>query len=197
MKSRSLKSFVYIGLFLGLGACATPKINTSDYVKPKVDEAQPIEKPVLKTEEINKDNVDTSKKYVDNSKSFEDDESVSAKAKIKNYSIQDIGDRIYFPTDSFSLTPLAREVLAKQAHFLMARPNLKVVIAGNCDERGTREYNIALGARRANAVKDYLISLGVNPSQLSTVSYGKERPLDARPSLDGWAVNRNAQTKIQ
>ncbi len=128
---------------------------------------------------------------------IENADEAAAKAKLKAISIQEVGDRVYFPTDSFSLTPLAREVLAKQAHFLMARPNLKAVIAGNCDERGTREYNIALGARRANAVKDYLISLGVNPSQLSTVSYGKERPLDARPSLDGWAVNRNAQTKIQ
>lgn len=196
MKNNSFKSIICVGLLFGLGACTTPKIKTSDYEKPKIDEAQPIEKPISKTNEIDKDAINTQKKYVENDM-IENADEAAAKAKLKAISIQEVGDRVYFPTDSFSLTPLAREVLAKQAHFLMARPNLKAVIAGNCDERGTREYNIALGARRANAVKDYLISLGVNPSQLSTVSYGKERPLDARPSLDGWAVNRNAQTKIQ
>lgn len=196
MKNNSFKSIICVGLLFGLGACTTPKIKTSDYEKPKIDEAQPIEKPISKTNEIDKDAINDQKKYVENDM-IENADEAAAKAKLKAISIQEVGDRVYFPTDSFSLTPLAREVLAKQAHFLMARPNLKAVIAGNCDERGTREYNIALGARRANAVKDYLISLGVNPSQLSTVSYGKERPLDARPSLDGWAVNRNAQTKIQ
>ncbi len=105
-----------------------------------------------------------------------------------------LGDRVYFDTDSFVLTAEAREILGRQARFLMANPNLKVVIAGNCDERGTREYNLALGARRANSARDYLVSLGVNPSQLQTVSYGKERPIDTRPNPEGWAVNRNAHT---
>ena len=105
-----------------------------------------------------------------------------------------LGDRVFFLTDSYVLTPEAREILGRQARYLMANPKLKVVIAGNCDERGTREYNLALGARRANSARDYLVSLGVNSSQLQTVSYGKERPIDTRPSNDGWAVNRNAHT---
>lgn len=109
-------------------------------------------------------------------------------------SIISLGDRVFFETDSFALTAEAREILGRQARFLMANSNLKVVIAGNCDERGTREYNLALGARRANSARDYLVSLGVNARQLQTVSYGKERPIDTRPSNDGWAVNRNAHT---
>jgi peptidoglycan-associated lipoprotein len=112
-------------------------------------------------------------------------------------SIAQIGERVFFETDSYSLTENAQETLQKQAHFLMARPNVKVLIAGNCDERGTREYNLALGARRANSVRDYLISLGVNAAQLSTISYGKERPVDPRPNEDGWAINRNAHSKVK
>lgn len=105
-----------------------------------------------------------------------------------------LGDRVFFETDSYTLTNEAREILGRQARYLMANPRLKVVIAGNCDERGTREYNLALGARRANSARDYLVSLGVNSGQLQTVSYGKERPIDTRASSDGWAVNRNAHT---
>lgn len=185
-----------IGLLFGLGACATKPKDMANNDKPPIiiDEAQPIDK-ASKVPEVLADNTNDTPK----DPNYSNDSAMEAEAKFKTQtlSIKDIGDRVYFPTDSYTLTPLAREVLAKQAHFLMSRPGLKIVIAGNCDERGTREYNLALGARRASAVKDYLISLGVNPGQLSTVSYGKERPLDARPSIDGWAVNRNAQTKIQ
>ncbi len=111
-----------------------------------------------------------------------------------NVPIESIGDRIYFMTDSYTLTPEAQAVLSKQAEWLNANPYKTITIGGNCDERGTREYNIALGAKRANSVKDYLLSLGISPSRLVTVSYGKERPIDTRPSEDGWAINRNAHT---
>jgi peptidoglycan-associated lipoprotein len=75
-------------------------------------------------------------------------------------------------------------------------PNVRVLVAGNCDERGTREYNLALGARRAAAARDYLVSLGVDGGRVETVSYGKERPLDARANEEAWSVNRNAHTQI-
>lgn len=108
--------------------------------------------------------------------------------------LQTIGDRVFFETDKFTLSPEAREILGRQARLLIANPRTKVIIAGNCDERGTREYNLALGARRANSARDYLIGLGVSGSQIETVSYGKERPIDERPSSEGWAINRNAHT---
>ena len=107
-----------------------------------------------------------------------------------------VGDRVFFGYDRFDLSPEARSVLARQAAWLRQYPNVRLLVAGNCDERGTREYNLALGARRAAAARDYLVSLGVPASSVETVSYGKERPLDARANEEAWSVNRNAHSQI-
>jgi len=107
-----------------------------------------------------------------------------------------VGDRVFFGYDRFDLTPEARSVLERQAAWLRQYPNVRVMVAGNCDERGTREYNLALGARRAAATRDYLASLGVTQNRMQTVSYGKERPLDPRANEEAWSVNRNAHTQI-
>lgn len=109
-------------------------------------------------------------------------------------SLAEAGERIFFETDRFDLTDAARSILTRQAAWIKANPGKRVLIAGNCDERGTREYNLALGARRASAARDFLTGLGIDPDRIETVSYGKERPIDERPSAEGWAVNRNAQT---
>lgn len=106
------------------------------------------------------------------------------------------GDRVYFPLDSHTLSPEAEAGLARQAAWLARRPEVTVLIEGNCDERGTREYNLALGARRAGAVHAYLISHGVGAARLRTISYGKERPLDPEASEAAWARNRNAHTVL-
>lgn len=107
-----------------------------------------------------------------------------------------VGDRVFFGYDRFDLTPEARSVLERQAAWLRQYPNVRILVAGNCDERGTREYNLALGARRAAAARDYLVSLGVAANRVETVSYGKERPLDARSNEEAWSVNRNAHSQI-
>jgi peptidoglycan-associated lipoprotein len=107
-----------------------------------------------------------------------------------------VGDRVFFGYDRFDLTPEARSILERQAAWMQRYQNVRVLVAGNADERGTREYNLALGARRAAAAKDYLVSLGVAANRLETVSYGKERPLDARSNEEAWSVNRNAHTQI-
>lgn len=107
-----------------------------------------------------------------------------------------VGDRIFYGYDRFDLTPEARQVLERQAAWLRQYPNVSVLMAGNCDERGTREYNLALGARRAAAARDYLVSLGIAANRVETVSYGKERPLDPRANEEAWSVNRNAHTQI-
>lgn len=107
-----------------------------------------------------------------------------------------VGDRVFFGYDRFDLTPEARSVLERQAAWLRQYPAVRVLVAGNCDERGTREYNLALGARRAAASRDYLVSLGIDGGRLETASYGKERPLDARANEEAWSVNRNAHTQI-
>jgi peptidoglycan-associated lipoprotein len=108
-----------------------------------------------------------------------------------------IGDRIYFTTDRYSVSGDARTTLNRQAVWLQQYPTVRVWIAGNCDDRGTEDYNLALGQRRANADRDYLISRGIDRSRMETISYGKDRPVDASPTPDGWAKNRNAITSVR
>ncbi len=99
-------------------------------------------------------------------------------------------ERIHFAFDSYELSPKAREILKKKAEVLLKYPYIKMVIEGNCDERGTEEYNLALGERRARAAYEYLILLGIEADRLSIVSYGEERPLDPRHNEEAWAKNR-------
>lgn len=99
---------------------------------------------------------------------------------------------VNFDYDKYELAPTAREILANHARLLKENPQVKLKIEGHCDERGTIEYNLALGERRAYAVKNYLVNYGVDAYRLSTISYGKERPLDARSTPDAWAKNRRA-----
>ncbi len=109
---------------------------------------------------------------------------------------QNAGHRVFFAYDQYTLTPQAQATLSRQAAWMKQYPNVRVLMAGNCDERGTREYNLALGARRSEAARAYLVSLGVDGSRIQTVSYGKERPIDPRSTEEAWSVNRNATTTI-
>jgi len=104
--------------------------------------------------------------------------------------------RVYFGYDSYTLNADARAALSRQAQWLQTYSNVNAIVEGNADERGTREYNLALGARRADTVKAFLVSQGVSPSRLTTVSYGKERPIDGRSNEAGWSRNRNGHTNI-
>lgn len=108
-----------------------------------------------------------------------------------------VGDRVFFAFDSSELSPEAQGTLQRQAAWLKQYGNVRVQIEGHCDERGTREYNLALGARRANAVQRYLASLGVPASRMTTISYGKEYPADPRSTEDAWAKNRRAVTVVR
>jgi len=107
------------------------------------------------------------------------------------------GDRVFYGFDQYTLTNQARATLRRQAAWLSSYPGVRVLIAGNADERGTREYNLALGARRANAARNYLVSQGVDPARIQTVSYGKERPVCRQSTESCWARNRNATSVIQ
>jgi peptidoglycan-associated lipoprotein len=107
-----------------------------------------------------------------------------------------IGERIYFDTDSYEVRSDAQPTLAAQAQWLNRYPAVRVRIEGNADERGTREYNLALGARRANAVREFLVAQGVSGSRIETLSYGKEKPIDGGSGEEAWAKNRNARTAI-
>lgn len=105
---------------------------------------------------------------------------------------QSAGHRVYFAYDQYTLTSEAQSTLSKQAAWLKEYPETRVLVAGNCDERGTREYNLALGERRANAVRNFLIAQGVDASRLETISYGKERPEVVGSNPAAWAQNRRA-----
>lgn len=105
-------------------------------------------------------------------------------------------DRVLFDLDSYSLDDFDRDTLSKHAAWLARYPNVKVSIEGHCDERGTRDYNLALGERRANAAKNYLASLGVAAERMSVVSYGKERPEAMGSDEQAWAQNRRSVTVV-
>ncbi|HEY1631487.1 MAG TPA: peptidoglycan-associated lipoprotein Pal [Rhizomicrobium sp.] len=107
-----------------------------------------------------------------------------------------VGDTVHFEYDKYAVQETDRSLLQRQAAWLSKYPAVRVTIEGHCDERGTREYNLALGARRANAVKEYLVSLGVSANRVDTVSYGKERPMCSESSEDCYSQNRRGVTTV-
>jgi peptidoglycan-associated lipoprotein len=110
--------------------------------------------------------------------------------------VVNVGDRTYFDFDKYDVRADAQPILDAQAAWLQRYPTVMVRIEGNCDERGTREYNLALGARRASAVREYLVAHGVPSARITTVSYGKEKPIDPGTGEEADAKNRNAHTAI-
>jgi len=161
---------------LATGACASqPK--PADNTTPVVENTTPVEE---KTEVVKTDPVVTSS---------------IAPGSLEDFRVN-VGERVYFDLDQYRLDTEDQDILKRQAAWLASYPNIRILIAGNADERGTREYNLALGERRANAVKEYLVSLGVAASRVDTVSYGKERPVVAGSDEQSWALNRNGWTQI-
>jgi len=110
------------------------------------------------------------------------------------YLASGVPDRIFFATNKSSLTTASRATLRKQATYLRKNKNLSVVIEGHADERGTREYNLALGERRANAAKDYLMTYGISGKRISVISYGKEKPVNPASTPLAWSQNRRSVT---
>lgn len=119
-----------------------------------------------------------------------------APGSVKDFLVN-VGDRIFFDFDKSDIRGDQVSILEKQAAWLKQFPGVTVVIEGHCDERGTREYNLALGERRANSHKDYLISLGVDPNRIETISYGKERPAVLGSNDAAWAQNRRGVVVLQ
>ena len=105
-----------------------------------------------------------------------------------------VADRVFFATNKSVLTTASRDTLRKQAAWLRENKNINVTVEGHCDERGTREYNLALGERRANAAKDYLMTYGISGNRISTISYGKERPVNSGSGPLAWSQNRRSVT---
>jgi peptidoglycan-associated lipoprotein len=111
--------------------------------------------------------------------------------------VQNVGDRIFFDTDRSDLTDTAHTTLMRQVQWLQQHPTVSVLISGNCDERGTEEYNLSLGQRRAVIDANFLAAQGVGTSRLQTISYGKDRPVDPASTPEAWAKNRNAITQVR
>ena len=111
--------------------------------------------------------------------------------------VANVGDRVYFALNRSTLSSDADATLDRQAAWLQRYPQAMVQIAGNCDDRGTEEFNIALGERRANAARDYLVAKGVSPSRITTISYGKDRPTALGDDEQAWSQNRNAITSVK
>ncbi len=110
--------------------------------------------------------------------------------------IVNVGDRVFFQTDQTTLTESAKETLRRQAAWLKLYPSVRIQVEGHADERGTREYNIALSARRGNTTKAFLVSQGIDPSRVDTIAYGKERPVALCDAESCWSQNRRAVTLI-
>ena len=110
------------------------------------------------------------------------------------YLASGVPDRVFFATNESVLTTASRDTLRKQANWLRENSSINVVVEGHADERGTREYNLALGERRANAAKDYLITYGISADRISVISYGKERPVDSGSNPLSWSKNRRSVT---
>src|SRR4029079_14823948 len=107
-----------------------------------------------------------------------------------------VGDTVHFASNEYNIEDNDKTTLQRQATWLQKYPSIRIIVEGDCDERGTREYNLALGARRANAVKEFLVSLGVSASRVETISYGKEHPMCTQSTEDCWAQNRRGVTGI-
>ena len=130
------------------------------------------------------------------SSSVSSSSSAASTEKTPAEKLAQVGDTVNFDFDSAELTVSAKSTLNRQSAFLSVNPDLMIVIEGHADERGTREYNLALGERRATAVRDYLVAKGINAARVRTVSYGKERPAVSGSDEASWAKNRRAATVL-
>ena len=170
-------TFLIVLLSLVLTACATQKkVDVPDY------------KTIDKTTETTGETTDIKK--ID-AQILSD---VYVGSESVEYLAKGVPDRVFFATNESILTTASRETLRKQAAWLRENSGVTVVIEGHADERGTREYNLALGERRANAAKDYLMTYGISSNRMSVLSYGKERPVDSGSTPLAWSKNRRSVT---
>lgn len=182
---KRIKGVLIVIMILGLVSittgCAKKAAPKEEEVQAPVKQEVQIEQPVLAPE-----------KSKEEAQVLAQSPKSSLEESIKAFQDQ----LIYFDFDMFSLSAEARDILAQKASFLKTNADLSIQIQGNCDERGTTEYNLALGERRAKAAQDYLVSLGIAKARIATISYGKEKPMDTEHTEEAWAKNRNAQFVI-
>jgi peptidoglycan-associated lipoprotein len=171
---RNIWIFALIVLVLSLFVACGPKppgeeVKMEEEPTPEVTKEEPPEQPVPAQEEV---------------------EEIPIEERVKL-------EMIHFEFDRYRLLPEAKQILNENGRLLKMYPQVKILIEGHCDERGTIEYNLALGEKRARAAQEYLKNLGIDPSRISIISYGKERPLDLRHNEDAWYMNRRDEFKIK
>ena len=173
--------------FLFTASCAKKTV-TSD-----TDVTQPIEDEDLKAKEAAEK---ARQEELAKQRALEEERLKEEAARIEAARNQFVMEDIFFDFDSFAILPEAQDILSSKAEWLQSNPDISVTIEGHCDERGTIEYNLALGDRRAQSAKDFLMNLGIAESRLNTISYGEERPLVPDSNEDAWAKNRRAHFVI-
>lgn len=177
-------------LVLGLGACATtPKDEAAIEVQPSEEELER-----QRQEELER------QREQELDRMREEEMALTAPVEeaapeMTDVDVSEVLGTVFFDFDQYELKPEARDTLANNAEWLKMNPDIQIQIEGHCDERGTEEYNLALGERRAAAVKDYLVSMGVNEGRLYTISYGEEVPANTGHDAAAWSENRRAQFK--
>ncbi len=187
IETRYLAGGVLLILVLCVVACSSGPKAQAPPPTPTPDESTDIEETVIVEEEIDELGAERLSTEVVISELPEDLADLNARGYLED---------VFFDTDRFDLSPEARGVLAKNANWMLQYPTILVLIEGHCDERNTREYNLALGDRRANAVRDYLVSLGVAGDRVRTISYGEERAFALGHTEEAWRLNRRAHFVI-
>lgn len=193
----SLKRFGRAGA-MGLALLALAACSSDDAMEEPVTQTEPTYVEPEQPETAPRADVDQGYLDYDPRNGYLRDETTTDPATEANQQAlaSQAGDLIFFGLDSYALNDNAQRVLRQQAMWLKQNPQVSVIIEGHCDERGTRDYNLALGERRASAVRDYLVSLGVPARRVATTSYGKERPIAVCSSEICWSKNRRAMTAI-
>lgn len=177
-------------LVLGLGACATtPKDEAAIEVQPSEEELER-----QRQEELERQRQQEMDRMREEEIALTAPEEEAA-PEMADVDVSDVLGTVFFDFDSYELKPEARDTLSNNAEWLKMNTDIQVQIEGHCDERGTEEYNLALGERRAAAVKDYLVSMGVDEGRLYTISYGEEVPANTGHDAAAWSENRRAQFK--
>ncbi len=185
-RARNLLTLIVVVVFMGTLVASCAKRSTTK------GEAEKVEKPQVVTTgpEIKGEKVEEIKEEVIKPEKVEvakgEKEAGEKAVAQEEVTFEDI----HFDFDKYFIRDDAKPILEKLAEYLLKNPSVRLLIEGHCDERGTNEYNMALGEKRAQAAKDYLVNLGVSPSRIDTISYGEERPLDPRHNEEAWAKNR-------
>jgi len=184
-----LLALLVVGLCMCIISCSCPSCIKKKKIAPPPPKPA-VQKPAPQPSKIEKKRMEALKKAEEERKKKEAEEKLKKEIEEIDHTM------IHFDFDKADLKPEARKILKKIAEWLLKHPEYNIRIEGYCDERGTEEYNLALGQRRADAAKKYLIELGVSPDRISTISYGEENPIDPRHCEEAWAKNRRDQFKL-